>query len=120
MGTDFTAGTIKMDFNQIRGLSAPSPADKVSGFSMYAGITGNKTLKILENFGHEGAHGVWALGNTSLAVTEQNLANSLGLMGPGDPNRVPAFNVMRFIDNFTETYAQQQEQIVNEELNANP
>ncbi len=119
-GTDFKSASIQMDFDQIKALSAAQPSSKVPGFDMFGGITGNSTLKMLENFGHEGAHGVWALDNPTLGATLQNLINVREPMHYNNPQLVPLGLVIAPLLNLTETYAQQQEQIVNSELNGNP
>ncbi len=119
-GTDFRSGTIQIDFNKLKGMTSPSPADKVPGFNMFAGIIGKKTLEVIENFGHEGAHGVWTLNNMRLAVTMQNLINITSPMHWNNPQFLPLGFVKDQILNLSETYAQQQEQIVNRELIDNP
>src|SRR5690348_7759479 len=84
-GTDFSSATIKMDFRQIAGLSATSPATMVPGFEMFSGLIGKKSLERAENFGHEGAHGVWALDNPIEAVTLQRLVDDEMQRHSGDP-----------------------------------
>jgi RHS repeat-associated protein len=119
-GTDFRSATLQIDFNKLKGMTAPSSSDKVPGFNMFAGIIGKKTLEVIENFGHEGAHGVWALNNMNLAVTLQNLINIETPMHWNNPQLLQLEAVSDPLLRLTETYAQQQEQVVNTELNANP
>src|SRR6266568_3019584 len=74
-GNDFTKATLQLDFKQISSISSTTPADQVPGFNKFEGIVGNKTLESAEVFGHEGAHGVFALDNTAEAVGLQGLLN---------------------------------------------
>ena len=119
-GTDFTSATIQMDFRQLAGLTAPSAASKVPGFEMFAGLIGRKDLERAENFGHEGAHGVWALEHPLEGVTLQRLINNEYTRHYNDPELLREEQASDPLLNLTETYAQEMEQIVNEELNGAP
>jgi len=119
-GTDFSSATIQMDFKQIAGLNATSPANMVRGFDMFSGLLGKKSLERAENFGHEGAHSVWALDNPIEAVTLQRLINDERGRHYNDPVFLREVRASDPLLDLTETFAQQTEQIVNEELNGVP
>jgi hypothetical protein len=118
-GTDFRSATLELDFSKIKGMDQPTPADKVPGFSKYAGLIGNTLAELIETAGHEGAHGVWALDNPNLAVTLQNLTNMEFSAPQSRHGRQLGFAGAPLVDS-TETYAQQQEQILNKQLIVNP
>jgi RHS repeat-associated protein len=122
--TDFASGTIQIDFAKIRNASA-TPASMVPGFTKYAGIAGDFSLKMAETFGHEGAHGVYALDNPLQAVAAQTLMNDSAQLlqmraGSSNPDFLREQTAIGAFLNATETYAQQTEQIINQELNGGP
>jgi hypothetical protein len=122
--TDFASGTIQIDFAKIRNASA-TPASLVLGFTKYAGIAGDFGLKMAETFGHEGAHGVYALDNPFQAVAAQTLMNDSAELlqmraGSSNPEFLREQAAIGVFLNATETYAQQTEQIINQELNGGP
>jgi RHS repeat-associated protein len=115
---DFTSATIQIDFGQLR--NAPvSPAQFVPRFSKYQGLAANFGLMLAETFGHEGAHGVYALRNVAGATTLQLLINDrLERLQMGDTG-VEFQSLSQEIDRLlkpTERYAEETEAIINSEL----
>jgi len=119
-GNDFTKATLQLDFKQISSISSTTPADQVPGFNKYEGIVGNKTLELAETFGHEGAHGVFALDNTAEEVGLQGLLNQQDAALKSGNFPLPPDVMQKINDGLakTEKYAQQTEKIINGELQA--
>jgi len=119
-GNDFTKATLQLDFKQIGSISSTTAADQVPGFNKYEGIVGNKTLELAETFGHEGAHGVFALDNTAEEVGLQGLLSQQDTALKSGNFPLPPDVMQKINDGLakTEKYAQQTEKIINGELQA--
>jgi RHS repeat-associated protein len=122
-GKDFTRATLQLDFKQIQGISNVTGADLVPGFNKYQGLLNAPIDRLAETFGHEGAHGLFSIENPSQAVGIQQLLNQRDAAMEGQHYPYPP-DVMQKIDAAakglipTETFAQQEEKIVNGELQA--
>ncbi len=117
-GNDFTKATLQLDFKQISSISSTTPADQVPGFNKFEGIVGNKTLESAEVFGHEGAHGVYALDNTAEAIGLQGLLNQQDAALKSGNFPLPPDLMQKINEGLakTEKFAQQVEKIINGEL----
>ena len=119
--TDFASGTINLDFSKIKGMTGPSPS-MITRFKEYQGLIGKFNLELAEGFGHEGEHGVYALDHRVDAVKTQSLINdefeSLQMRDMGQFLRDGAL-AQPYL-HATELDAQEMEQKVNRELNADP
>lgn len=122
-GKDFTRATLQLDFKKIRGISGTTGADLVPGFNKYQGLLNAPIYRLAETFGHEGAHGLFAIQNPRQEVGVQQLLNErdAAMQGQYYPY---SFDVMQKIDAAakglipTERFAQQEEKIINGELQA--
>jgi RHS repeat-associated protein len=125
-GKDFTAATIKLDFNKVLNGNGVTPADFNLGYSKFGGLNGN-ARRMAELVGHEFAHGVFSLRNPADAAGNQQLGNDIDRMLNALPmkHRYPLPpDLEQKIDAYhagldrSEKYAQQEEKIINGELKA--
>jgi hypothetical protein len=125
---DFTEAVIRLDFKKIENLDKPVASDLVPGFNKYGGLfgEGGAALRRAGLFGHEAAHGVFALKNPAEAVRLQMLLNDRDAAIAALPkkNRYPfPPDVQQKVDAAasglipTERFAQQTAQRINRELN---
>ncbi|MGB7070431.1 MAG: RHS repeat-associated core domain-containing protein, partial [Pyrinomonadaceae bacterium] len=126
---DFSEAKIQLDFKKIADIQKPTAANLVEGFNKFEGLFGKngKMLRFTELFGHEAAHAVYALDNTTDMVNLQKGMNERDATLEALPkkNRYPLppdlAQKMEAVDTAlipTERYAQQKEQIINGELRA--
>lgn len=130
-GNDFSEAVIQLDFKKVEKIGTTTDADLVPGFKKFEGLLGDdkesKALRLAELFGHEGAHGVYALGNVAAAVRLERMLNdrdaAMKAMPKGTRYPYPP-DVIQKIDAAerglipTERFAQQTEKIINGELRA--
>jgi hypothetical protein len=127
---DFSEAKIALDFRKIKGIESTTSGDFDSSFKKYQGLFGKNGffLRLAETFGHEGAHGLFALNDLSGAVQTQRLLNerdaALAAL-PRGKGRYPLppdlMQKMQAADQAlipTERYAQQIEKVINGELRA--
>jgi len=128
---DFSEAVIQLDFKKLKNLDSTTDADQVPGFKKYGGLLGGDkkdiSLRDAEDFGHEAAHGVYALDNIAQEVGNQILLNNrdaaLKALPPKTKYPYPP-DVMQKMEAATkalvpsERYAQQMEKIINGELRA--
>jgi RHS repeat-associated protein len=122
-GKDFTRATVQLDFNKIKAISNVSGADFVPGFNKYQGLLNSPIYRMAETFGHEAGHGLFSIQNPGQAADIQTILNQRD--AAIDASRYPyPPDVMQKIQQAneamipTETFAQQQEKIINGELRA--
>jgi RHS repeat-associated protein len=122
-GQDFTRATLQVDFSKIKAITQVSKPDLVPGFEAFTGLLGAPIDRLAETFGHEGAHGLFSIQNPAEAVGIQQLLNQRDAAMQGQHYPYPP-DVMQQMDAAqkglipTETFAQQEEKIVNGELQA--
>jgi RHS repeat-associated protein len=130
-GNDFSEAVIQLDFKKVEEIGTTTNADLVPGFKKYEGLLGDdkvsKALRLAELFGHEGAHGAYALGNVAETVKLERMLNdrdaAMKAMPKGARYPYPP-DVMQKIDAAekamipSERFAQQTAQIINGELRA--
>jgi hypothetical protein len=126
---DFSEAVLRLDFKKIESINAVSKANLVEGFNKYEGLLGgeNGIQRLAETFGHEGAHGVYAIDNVAEAVKLERMLNdrdaAMKAMPKGTKYPYPP-DVMQKMDAAdkglkpTERFAQQTEKIINGELRA--
>jgi RHS repeat-associated protein len=127
---DFSEAKIALDFRKIKSIECTTQGDYNSSFKKYEGLFGKNgfLLRLTETFGHEGAHGLFALNDPSGAVQTQRLMNdrdaALAAL-PRGKGRYPLppdlLQKMQTAEQAlipTERYAQQVEKIINGELRA--
>jgi len=122
-GKDFTRAELKLDFKQIKGISSVTPADLVPGFNKFQGLLDAPIYRLAETFGHEGAHGQFAIQNPAQAVRIQQLVNQqkAAIQGQHYPYPPDVMQKIKAADQAlepTERFAQQVEKIINGELQA--
>jgi RHS repeat-associated protein len=120
---DFSEAVIRLDFEKVEHLASPQEASLVSGFNRYEGLIGKSPELRAELFGHEGAHGIYALDNIVEAVTLQILkdARDAEMRKTRTPYPPDLLQKMKDVDERlipTEQFAQQRAQAVNAELQA--
>jgi hypothetical protein len=128
---DFSEAKVNLNFSVIKGINSTTQGDFDPSFQKYAGLLGKKGFipRLAETFGHEGSHGVFAIGDPAQGVNIQRLLNSrdaaLGALPVKGRYPLPP-DVLQQMDAAsrglvpTERFAQQQEKIINGELRANP
>jgi hypothetical protein len=132
---DFSEAVIELDFNKIKGIDRTTDADRVAGFKKFEGLLGGgkkADLRLAEVFGHEGSHAQVAINNPAEGVRLQKLLNERDAMLAGptyrdkkgrllNPMPQALVDKMKEADQAlipTETFAQQKEKTINEELQA--
>lgn len=122
-GKDFTRATLQLDFKKIQGISGVTAADLVPGFNKFQGLLDAPMYRLAEVFGHEGAHGLFAIQNPEEETGVQRLQNQRDAAMQGQHYPYPP-DVMQKIEAAekglipTEKFAQQEEKIINGELQA--
>jgi RHS repeat-associated protein len=126
---DFSQAVIQLDFKKLKNLDSTTAAELVPGFKKFEGLFGKngEALRGAELFGHEGAHGVFALDDVSEAVKLQMLLNDRdaalsnmpkGTKYPYPPDVIQKMEAAAKGVVPTERYAQQVQKIINGELRA--
>jgi len=104
-------------------MSSVTAADLVPGFNKFQGLLGAPIYRLAETFGHEGAHGQFAIQNPAQAVRIQQLVNQqdAAIQGQHYPYPPDVMQKIKAADQAlepTERFAQQVEKIINGELQA--
>lgn len=132
---DFSEAVIELDFNKIKGIDRTTDADRVAEFKKFEELLGGGKMadyRLAEVFGHEGSHAQMAINNPAEGVRLQKLLNERDAMLAGPTYRDKKGRLLNpmpqaLLDKMkeadlaiipTETFAQEKEKTINEELQA--